>query len=120
MPSGDTGVVYTFTVPYDYAGGDLTIREWWRPHDYAGNAAIFRWVSKMDSGGQATDVESDVPFIFTPSAPDVQRVWTYNASLGINGGDIIWVEMARRGDMPEDTVGRLDLRAVAVEYIAEQ
>jgi hypothetical protein len=38
----------------------------------------------------------------------------------VGAGDIFWVEMQRTGDDPADTMGRLDVRAIVIEYVADQ
>ncbi len=121
LTTGQTAAIYTFAVPYDYVGGDLTIREWWRIHDNFGTAAIFRWASRQTTDGQDLGIVSGEPFYITADAGwGGQRIWTFPTSWGFSAGDIIEVWMERRGDLPEDNAGRLDLRAVAVDYTAEQ
>jgi hypothetical protein len=117
--SGGSVVLYTFMVPYDYAGDDLTIREWWHQHDASGTAKVVRWISKLTADGQDIGLESATPFDVTTACCIPSRTWDILADL-VAPGDIFWVEMERSGDHPDDTMGRLDLRAVAVEYQADQ
>jgi hypothetical protein len=115
MPTGNSGLTYTFAVPYDYAGGDIVIREWYYIHDASGLAKIERSVVRLSPTNVETTVEFHSPY-------DVSTAYRTNIISGSNvsAGDIFWVEMARIGDDSADTMGRLDLRALVVEYSAEQ
>ncbi|GEM_PF-4241012 len=121
MSSGGSTAIYSFLVPADYAGGDLKVREWYREHDSGGvgTAKIFRWLTKLTSTNQTVGLESSVPFPLTNCVGFCARTWTL-AEASAAGGDLFWVELERQGDLGDDTMGRLDLIGVAVEYLAIQ
>jgi hypothetical protein len=116
MPTGNSSVTYTFAIPYDYAGGDIVIREWYAPHDVVGLAKIERTITRLTTSNVETTVESQSTY----DLAFVHYRTNVMPGSGFAAGDIVWVVMARIGDDPADTMGRLDLRAVAVEYTAEQ
>jgi len=117
--SGGSNVVYTFMVPYDYAGGPLTIREWYREHGATGTAKIFLTYSKLDISGNQLNLVFQMPFDWVTIPGVVSRTWTIPA-VEFERGDIFWVQLERQGDQPTDTMGDLDVRAVGVEYQASQ
>lgn len=117
MAGGETSVMYTFAIPYDYAGGDLTVREWYLVHDNSGTAVMTRSYNKMTSLDQILGVSSNVHNLTGQS--ETARSWTIPASH-VSPGDVFWVVIRRSGSNSSDTMGRLDLQAVAVEYIADQ
>jgi hypothetical protein len=120
MSSGGTGVAYTFAIPYDYQGGNITVREWYHIHDAVGTAKLTRTSSKMSSSGTATTFESGVSDDLTSaSGGDTYRTYTISSS-NVSSGDMFRVELDRNGDDSGDTMGRLDLVAVAVEYTGTQ
>lgn len=117
MSTGGSTAIYTFMVPYDYAGGDLVVREWYRPHDQPGTAKLFRWITKLTANSQEVGLESGVSFDYVCCTS--ARTWTLPAA-SFAPGDILWVELERQGDLGDDTMGRLDIKGVGVEYQADQ
>lgn len=122
MSDGNTSAIYSFVVPYDYAGGDLTVREWWRVGDYFGTANLLLASYRMtpSGGGGGIDYQYFNYTVNPPQDAENQRTRIIPESNLFGPGDIIWTQYERQGSSPEDTMGRLDLRAVAVEYTAEQ
>lgn len=121
MSSGNTGAVYTFALPFDYAGGDHRVREWYYVHDAAGTAVLNKTIqSSASSDGTVTNIESGVSDNLTASSQgDIVKVSTISAS-SVHKGDLFNVQIGRSGDDASDTMGRLDLKGVAVEYTANQ
>ncbi|NIT04296.1 hypothetical protein GTO10_05255 [Candidatus Saccharibacteria bacterium] len=119
---GGSGYNYSFVLPYDYAGGDLIVREWWQSIDNLGGTATFLYYAKkMTPSGQMISLSSGWErFDFSMPNWEEQRTWTLPASLGFEAGDMIWAHFWRQGNDPVDTMGRADLKAVGVEYTAEQ
>lgn len=113
-PSNSTGATYTFAIPYDYAGGDLRIREWYRQHDTVGTAKLIRNIVKNASQDtQIINVLNSSPYDITNQG-NFMNITSISASQ-VNPGDLFWIQLQRPG-LPGDTMGRLDLNAVAVEY----
>lgn len=117
--SGFSNAIYTFAVPYDYAGGDLNVREWYVVHDAGGTAKIFRTMNKMLPNDEIVGVGGSEPHDAEASCCDFRRSSSLPASQ-VAPGDLFWVVLVRDGDLAGDTMGRLDLKAVAVEYQADQ
>jgi hypothetical protein len=120
MPAGNTSFVYSFAIPYDYAGGDIVIREWWYVHDNSGTAKIQRNVDRLSATNIQSGVEFHAPYdLSSGSLGDHYRTNVITGS-NVSAGDIFAVVIARLGDDSGDTMGRLDIRAIAVEYDASQ
>lgn len=119
--TGDSGLNYSFAIPYDYAGGDLKVREWWVPWSPLGTAVILRHTKKLTPDGQLIPIEDGwVTRHDLTLTEEGQRTWILPASLGFGPGDIIWIGLWRHGDNPADTGADADLKAVGVEYQSEQ
>jgi hypothetical protein len=119
LSSGNTSVIYSFAVPQDYAGGDLVIKEWYRLHDTLGVAKIFRHIGKVTESGQTVSVQGDTPFDLIGTTGFPYRTWTLSGA-SVLPGELVRIQLERRGDLAGDTMGRLDILAVAVDYPAEQ
>ncbi len=115
MSTGSTTVGYTFAIPYDYQGGDITVREWYLVNDATGTAKISRNTNKVSSGGTISSLGSASGDLTVSSGGDAYRTYTISSS-NVTAGDIFQVLLARNGDDSADTMGRLDIRAIAVEY----
>jgi hypothetical protein len=119
MPTGTTGLTYTFGVPYDYAGGDIVIREWYRNHDAGGTAVFDRTIDRLTAANVETTIEFQGTYDISGACCGLYRSNVISGA-NVGAGDIFWVFMARFGDDPSDTMGRLDVRAIVVEYLADQ
>lgn len=119
--TGFTEAIYTFAIPYDYVGGDLTVREWFRWHDNVGVAKMTRPIDKLPNGGGQTILIStnNADLLTTADNGFPSRTYTI-PSASVNRGEIFYAALQREGDLPDDTSGRLDLIGVAVEYPADQ
>lgn len=119
-----TNALYSFAIGYDYAGGDLKVRELYRVHDAFGTARIDCSMAKQKPGqiGEAGGLgcgSASHNLTFDNAFPTF--VWMLPAtSLTPGGGDLFWVTLNRLGSHSSDTMGRLDLIGVAVEYQAIQ
>lgn len=119
MPTGSTGLTYTFAIPYDYAGGDIVIREWYQNHDAGGLARLDRTIGRLSPTNVETTIEFHNNYDISGICCSLYRTNVISGA-NVQAGDIFWVEMARIGDDPTDTMGRLDVRAIVVEYLADQ
>jgi hypothetical protein len=118
MPSAGASLVfYSFVIPPDYAGGDVTIREWWQGHDNPGVARLDRRMNRLPPNTASAVYIATVTHDYT--CCDSARTWTLSAS-SIAAGDLIYIDIVRYGDDSADTMGRLGLLAVGVEYTADQ
>lgn len=118
--SGVTDVEYTFGVPYSYAGGPLKVREYYLTHDAAGTAVIERFTHRLGFDGLIESLELNEPFNFVdPVGGWNYRSWTIPDGW-VRPGDMIKVRLRRYGDDAADTMGRLEILGVAVDYTTSQ
>ncbi len=126
--SGTTVVTYWCALGSDYGAGDLKISEWYRQHDQVGNTVFSISTLRMTQGVLPTNNVSPhfANGIGPASMPPIPQeccfiLHSYVVPGGsLAGGDAFWVQLTRFGDDPNDTMGRLDLIAVTVEYMASQ
>ncbi len=116
--TGQSSVVMAWTVPGDYAGGDLTVRFWRRADGASGTAVMVRDVARFRDATAASSIDDAVAMNFTPGDTLSHTTSFTIAAAGFQVGDSLFIALSRDGNDAGDTLAAVAFDGGDVSYLS--